>query len=147
MLWVHVLAGVTWVGACGSFVLAAAALAGGRGELHDFAVRSVPRLNRLCLGCAGLIPLTGLANLAFAAHERGGVLPREFVAVVGVKIGLFATMACALWLVVARESALEAWTGAGTGEAVALGGLLRLYGLIAVLGAAALVLGLWLAGI
>jgi uncharacterized membrane protein len=148
VLWIHVLAGVSWVGACGSFVLAATALAGSGAERRYFAVRSVPRLNRLCLGCASLIPLTGLVNLAFAARAHGNSLSREFTSIVAVKLALFAMMVWALTLIIGRSGALRVERMSAYGEAdPAVSGLLRLYGFTMALGATALLLGLWLAGI
>jgi hypothetical protein len=148
VLWVHVLAGVSWVGACGSFVLAAMALAGSGAERRHFTARSVPRLNRLCVGCAGLIPLTGLGNLAFAARAHGNALSREFTSIVAVKLALFAMMVWALTLIIGRSSALHVEHAGAENEAdAAVSALLRLHGFTIALGAIALLLGLWLAGI
>jgi uncharacterized membrane protein len=148
VLWVHVLAGVSWVGACGSFVLAAMALAGSRPERRHFAVRSLPSLNRLCVGCAGLIPLTGLGNLAFAARAHGNSLSKEFTTIVAVKLVLFAVMVWALTMIIGRSGALHVEHAGADNEAdAAVSALLRLHGLTIALGATALLLGLWLTGI
>jgi hypothetical protein len=148
VLWVHVLAGVSWVGACGSFALAATALAGSGTERRDFVVRFVPRLNQLCIGCAGLILLTGFANLAFVARSHGNLLSREFTLIVTVKGVCFAIMAASLGQIIALTGTLRAEATDLDGEAdTALGALRRLYGFTIGLGAIALLLGLWLAGI
>ncbi len=151
VLWLHVLCGVSWVGAAASFVLATAALAGQSQERRDFAVRVAPRLNRLCLSCAVLLPLTGVANLAFAAEQHGGTLPPEFIGIVSVKLGLYALMAWMLWRAMERTATVSRLPSATVNEdddgAATLRGLIRLYSLIVAAGAVALLMGLWLAGI
>lgn len=148
VLWLHVLAGVSWVGAAASFVLAMAALAGPSRERRDFTLRVAPRLNRLCLGCAALIPLTGVANLAFAAARRGAPLPAEFAGIVGVKLGLYALMAWMLWRAVDRVAAVSSTALAAADDGVAaMRSLVRLYGVMVATGGVALLMGLWLAGV
>jgi hypothetical protein len=148
VLWLHVLCGVSWVGAAASFVLAMAALAGSSSERRDFTLRVAPRLNRLCLGCAVLVPLTGVANLAFAAEWRGGPLPAEFVGIVGVKLGLYSVMAWLLWRAIDRVAAVSSTSIAEADDGVAaMRSLVRLYGLIVATGGVALLMGLWLAGV
>jgi uncharacterized membrane protein len=145
VLWVHVLCGVSWVGAAASFVLATAALDAQNRELRDFAIRVAPRINQLCFGCAILIPITGVANLFFAAQARGSQLPPEFVRIVAVKLMLFALMAGLLWKASQRAAAIDL---APIEEASPLvGRLTRLYGMMLALGGIALLMGLWLAGV
>jgi hypothetical protein len=143
VLWLHVLGGVGWVGAMASFMLGITALGGTSRERRDFALRVAPRLNRLCMVCAGLIPLTGIANLAFAAERRDGPLPAEFVGIVGVKLGLYTLMALMLWRATTRTAALKQ----DADGAAALRNLVRWYGLMIATGGVALLLGLWLAGV
>jgi hypothetical protein len=145
VLWLHILCGVSWMGAAASFVLATAALGAQNRELCDFAVRVSPRINRLCLGCAILIPVTGIANLAFAVQARGFRLPSEFVRIVGVKLVLFALMAGLLWKASQRATAVEQVPVAEVAPLV--GKLTRLYGIMLALGAVALLMGFWLAGV
>ena len=149
VLWLHVLCGASWVGAAATFVLAAAALAGQSQERRDFAVRVAPRLNRLCLGCAILLPLTGVANLAFAAEQHGGTLPPGFIGIVSVKLGLYAAMAWMLWQAMERAAAIRRVPSATVNEDddATLRGLVRLYGLMVAAGGIALLMGLWLAGV
>jgi uncharacterized membrane protein len=145
VLWFHVLCGVSWIGAAASFVLATAALGAQNRELRDFAMRVSPRINRLCFVCAFLIPITGLANLVFAAQARDFRLPPEFVRIVAVKLVLFALMAGLLWQASQRVATVER---ASVEEAAPLiGRLARLYGMMLVLGGIALLMGLWLAGV
>jgi uncharacterized membrane protein len=145
VLWLHVLCGVSWVGAAASFVLATAALGAQSRELRDFAVCVSPRINRLCCGCAILIPITGVANLVFAAQARNFQLPPEFVRIVAVKLLLFALMAGLLWQASQRAAAIAKVSVAEVAPLV--GRLTRLYGMMLALGGIALLMGLWLAGV
>jgi hypothetical protein len=149
VLWIHALCGIIWIGACASFVIAVSALGAEAEERDDFTARSAPGLNRLCIALACMIPLTGLVNLSFAARARHLALPAEFIVIVGAKIVLFGAMATALWAawgIVVKSGGLAFSTG-GIGSGVgAIHRLMKLYGLIVTLGAAALALGLWLSG-
>jgi hypothetical protein len=145
VLWLHVLCGVSWVGAAASFVLAIAALGTQKRELREFAVRVAPRINRLCFGCAILIPITGLANLVFAAQARGFRVPPEFVRIVAVKLLLFTAMAGLLWRASQRAAAVDLASVEETAPLIR--GLSRLYVMMLALGGIALLMGLWLAGV
>lgn len=148
VLWIHVLCGVAWVGACASFVLAATALSGEPGELREFTLRTAPRINRICLPLACAMPLTGTCNLIFAARARGLVLPREFIGILIAKIVLYIAMALLLWAAWQSEGALRARAD-DAGDASNTGAirkLVKLYGLSVGAGAFALGLGLWLSG-
>jgi putative copper export protein len=146
-----VLCGVSWVGACGSLVLASMTLADQAGDVRDFMRRSAPRINLICIICACLIPVTGLANLTFVARDHRFALPTEFVGIVGIKIVLFAVMGGTLWLVVRRCATLSREPNgvSDRGDLVdpAVSGLVRLYRLTIAAGAAALAMGLWLSGV
>jgi hypothetical protein len=149
ILWVHALCGVIWVGACASFLLAAMALNAEAAEWRAFAARSAPRINRLCLALACLIPLTGISNLVFATRAHHDFLPTAFVGVLSAKIALFAAMALVLWMA-RRASATIAGesnpAGSAEADATNIGRLVRLYTLIVMMGMVALGLGLWLSG-
>ena len=136
VLWIHVLCGVAWIGTSASFVIAATALAGEEKERREFATRTAPRIGRLCAILACVIPLTGIANLAYVVRARGATLPAEFTGILAAKVALFAAMVAALWA--ARRGARHGDAG---GRAAGL------YGLTAALGVIALGLGLWLSGI
>jgi hypothetical protein len=147
VLWLHVLCGVSWVGAAAAFALAAAALSGQQGEPRAFALRVAPQLNRWCLGAAVLVPLSGAANLGFALAHRGR-LPLAFLRIVGIKLGLFTLMAVVLWRAIERTAAVASRaSGLADDGAAAVGRLVRLYGLMAAIGGVALLMGLWLAGV
>ncbi len=150
ILWVHVFCGVAWVGACASFVLAAAALGGEPNESYALALRAAPRINRLCVPLAIVIPLTGIGNLLFAARARGFALPAEFIGILAAKVGLLATMALALWRAWRAAALLVGNLAKDADESATISvnmrELMTLYGLIMGAGAIALALGFWLSG-
>jgi len=138
-LWIHVICGALWVAVSLSFMLAAGAST--ETERADFTARVAPVLNRVNLAALAILPLSGIANLVFVARERRYRLPAAFVEVLGAKVLLLCGMAAALaiaWGTAARLG--EDASGAGERR------LLGLYGAMTAMGAAALMLGLWLAG-
>jgi hypothetical protein len=141
---------VGWIGAAGAYLLASAALIGEAGESRDFARRVVPRLNRFCLICALIIPITGIGNLAFVARSRVGPLPSEFLSIVGVKVMLYAVM---VWMLTRSTSRLAELARVVESADQAAGatsttrGLTHVYLVTLAAGSLALLLGLWLAGV
>ncbi|HJU10693.1 MAG TPA: hypothetical protein VJ728_07445, partial [Candidatus Binataceae bacterium] len=95
ILWIHVLCGVVWVGACAAFILAVLALAGEPQESYALTARIAPQIGRLSVAMAIVIPLTGMGNLFYVAVARGSALPAEFVGIVAVKVVLLAIMVLA----------------------------------------------------
>ena len=146
VLWLHVLGGLGWVGASAVSAFAIAAL-GGPVERRDFVRRAAPTLNRICLGCAAVVPLTGIANLAFAAAHRNGPLPPEFLHIVAVKLAIFALMALMLWRAITCVATIGGEPQPAADSSDPAGHIVRLYGLMAAAGGCALLLGLWLAGV
>jgi hypothetical protein len=150
ILWLHVLCGVVWVGVCASFLLAAVALASEPSEAYALALRAAPRITRLCVLLAIVIPLTGIGNLLFVARARGFALPPEFVGILAAKVTLLTAMAFALWrawrvVTVMREKTVHDADGTAA-IGVNMRKLITLYSLIMGAGAAALALGFWLSG-
>ena len=141
ILWLHVIGGAGWVGACLIFVLAATAVGEQQEELRDFLERVTPRTNRIGTVCAVLIPVTGFINLIYAASKHGYRLSTEFDAIVATKFLLLLVMSLMLMRAAnLRRSQLST----ARNEA---GRLMLAYGTIAGCGAAALLLGLWLSGL
>lgn len=138
ILSIHVLCGALWVAVSLSFVLAAGATADG--ERSAFAARVAPQLNRLNLAAIVLLPLTGIGNIYYVGRAHHFQLPRAFVEVLGVKLLLALGMAIAL----AKAWATSARVKSGSEDDVR--SLIRLYIAMAAMGAAALILGVWLAG-
>jgi len=148
ILWVHVLCGVVWVGACATFVVAAAALNGEPDESSAFTIKVAPQINRLCVPMAIAIPITGIGNLMFAAQARGLVLPAEFIGIVAAKVVLLSIMALGL-LGASRAAVIlqkQLPMGPSAPRHKVNRRIMALYGLITVAGVFALVLGLWLSG-
>jgi hypothetical protein len=147
-LWIHVLCGVTWVGTCASFVLVGSVLASEVDEWRDFALGAAPKINRVNLVAACGIPLTGIVNVFFATQAHGGVLPSSFITMLAVKISLFAAMAGTVtfaWDAEAKMHRALAGPDIGSGT-VMMRRLMLLYRVTVVMGAIALILGLWLSG-
>jgi hypothetical protein len=147
VLWIHVLCGVVWVGTCASFLLAISALTAESAEWREFALRTAPRINRINIVPALVVPMTGAGNLFSAAIMRKTPFPPAFVGIVAIKVVLFFIMGVMLAAAFAAERKMRESFNEGGGEGVAaLRRLVRLYGTIAAVGTVALGLGLWLAG-
>jgi len=147
VLWIHVLCGVVWVGTCASFLLAISALTAESAEWREFAMRTAPRINRINIVPALVVPMTGAGNLFSAALMRKTPFPPAFVGIVAIKVVLFFIMGVMLAAAFAAERSMRESFADGIGDGVAaLRRLVRLYGTIAALGTVALGLGLWLAG-
>jgi uncharacterized membrane protein len=152
VLWIHVLCGVVWVGTSASFLLAISAMTAESAEWRDFALRAAPRINRINVVAALILPMTGAGNLFSAALMRRSPFPPAFVGIVAIKVVLFFVMGVMLAAAFAAERTMRESFAAAPSDDVsdhgtaALRRLVRLYGTITALGVVALVLGLWLAG-
>jgi uncharacterized membrane protein len=152
VLWMHVLCGVVWVGTSASFLLAISAMTAESAEWRDFALRATPRINRINVVAALILPMTGAGNLFSAALMRRSPFPPAFVGIVAIKVVLFFVMGVMLAAAFAAERTMRESFAAAPSDDVsdhgtaALRRLVRLYGTITALGVVALVLGLWLAG-
>jgi hypothetical protein len=140
ILWIHALSGLVWTGGCAAFVLAGSAVTAGSDEWRDFGLKVAPRLDRLNLGAAAILLLTGAINLMLVGTARGYSFSSAFVTVLGLKIGLFVTMTLALAAAWRAEAAVRSDLARGMRTMV------RLSGLTVIAGTIALGLGLWLLG-
>jgi hypothetical protein len=148
LLWTHVAFGALWIGAALCFVLAAAVLDRESGERDEFAVRAAPTINRLGMAAAVIVILTGLANLWTLGISPGFRIQPDFLRLLEGKLVLYSIMVIALWaslraatkLIAARRDGLARELPVQTGR------LARFNLVMAVCGAVALALGLWLAG-
>jgi putative copper export protein len=147
ILWLHVLCGLGWVGVAASFTLSATALGSAGAELRDFIRRVIDPLNVFCVFCAAVIPITGLLNLAFLSRTRGFVIGREFGEILAAKIALFSVMAWLEWRVLTLTGSTRINKTQGELSCIEIASLVRSYGIIIIAGAAALGLGVWLAGV
>ena len=147
VLWIHVLCGVLWVGTCASFLLAASAITAESDEWREFAIRTAPRINRINVVPALIVPMTGAGNLFSAAMTRRTPFPPAFIGIVSIKVVLFFIMGVTLAASFAAERSMREGFAEGTAAGAAgVHRLVRLYGTVAALGTVALGLGLWLAG-
>jgi hypothetical protein len=149
ILWIHALAGAGWVAACACFVVAGLVLSAGGDEQRDFALGAAPRIVGFSLAAALVLLFTGAVNLVLAGTARGFRFSREFGSILGVKVVLFVVMFLALrWTLRVAASLPGEDRAAAPSEALAhrMAGMVRAQGAIAVMGAVALLLGLWLMG-
>ena len=149
ILWIHALAGAGWVAACVCFVIAGLVLSEGGNEQRDFALGAGPRIVRFSLAAALVLLFTGAVNLFLAGIVRRFRFSPEFGRILGLKIVLFVVMFLVLrWTLRAGASLPDDAKSAAPPNALAhrLGGMVQAQGAIAVMGAVALLLGLWLMG-
>lgn len=108
-------------------------------------MRVVPRLNRANAVAAALLLITGLINLFAAGARRRFGFSTMFTSILAVKLGLYALMVAAL---MASFRAERQWSDRkqGEGALIGTGRLVALSACVALCGAAALMLGVWLAG-
>lgn len=144
ILWIHALAGAAWVAAAGGFVIAEAAMGSEEDERRAFAQRAASPINRLGVAAVVVLVATGVVNLILAAAVRARPFSRQFITVLGIKVGLLVAMCLALWAAFRAERRLNDSSPRDAQRAVVR--LMGLNGAIVVMGAAALVLGLWLLG-
>ncbi len=144
-LWTHVAVASWWVIASIVVALAGAVMSGQSAEGREFAVRVVPKFNRANMAAAAILLVTGLVNLLGAGARRDFHFSTDFSRVLAIKIGLYVLMIAALTasLRVARGLRAE-----NPGEPLppAMGRLVALSGFIALAGAGAMILGVWLVG-
>jgi len=142
ILWIHALAGAAWVGACGCFVAAGLALPAGGDEQRNFFLRAAPKIDAFSLAAAAVVLLSGGVNLAMAGTARNFAFSPQFGLILGAKVILFVAMSMTMaWTM--RKAVVP--RAGGRIEAVA-GRIIRAHGAAAAMGAAALLLGLWLMG-
>jgi putative copper export protein len=149
VLWLHVISGAVWVGACACFVLAASALSVGSDEWQEFALKAVPGLDRLNFAAASILVATGILNLLFAGAARGFYFSSMFLGVLAAKIALLIVMVFALAASFRAETQLRDAVARGDrnpGAASAIRRYTIASGLTVAAGILALGLGLWLAG-
>lgn len=148
MLWAHVVSAAWWVLACVTMALVGTVLGIDSVEGREFVVRVVPKFNRANSAAAAVLLLTGLVNIYGAGAERRFHFPPAFGRVLAIKIVLYMMMFAALRASVSVERQLLAQAGgrASPGEAAGSGRLAALSALMALMGAAAMLLGVWLVG-
>jgi len=149
ILWIHALAGAGWVAAGVCFAVAGLVLSAGGDEQRDFALGAAPKIVGFSLAAGLLLLFTGAVNLVLAGSVRGFRFSQEFGSILGLKVVLFVGMFLTLrWTRRVAASLPGADQTAAPSDALAhrMAGMVRAQGAIAVMGAVALLLGLWLMG-
>lgn len=145
-LWVHALSASIWVLAAACTALAAVALGAEGEELGEFAIRVVPKLNWISTVFAALLFATGIGNLVMVGRARDFNFSPTFVRVLAAKVTLFVLMVSSLAASWRAQGMLIAKQSSGAPAAVYLRRIILLAAAIALMGAMALALGLWLVG-
>jgi hypothetical protein len=148
MLWTHVASAAWWVLACTIMALAGAVLGMDTVEGREFVVRVVPGFNRANTVAAAVLLMTGMINIYAAGMARRFHFPPPFVRVLAIKIVLYVMMLTALRASAGAARRLLAQAGgqASPGATAGTGRLAALSALTALMGAAAMLLGVWLVG-
>ncbi len=133
-----------WVLASISMALAGAVMSAEGLEAKDFVLRVVPKFNRVNAAAAALLLGTGIVNVFAAGGRRNFVFSADFTRILEMKVVLYIAMVAALVLLFGIERRLSTASYAKmknrTGRMVALSTL------VALAGAGAMILGVWLAG-
>jgi hypothetical protein len=148
VLWVHVLAGVIWIAAALTFSLAAIATERGSRERLEFFKRGARPLAVLGLVAAATIVVSGVLNVWFVGRRRDFVFATGFKMVLASKVALYIGMCLALFGIIRESSRISAADEAGCPETIEHAGsrLVIFWSAIVIMGFAALLAGLWLAG-
>ncbi|MGO9061460.1 MAG: hypothetical protein ACLQU2_29395 [Candidatus Binataceae bacterium] len=143
-LWMHVVSASWWILACVTMAVAGAVVGAESAEGQEFIARVVPRLNQANAVAAAALLLSGIVNLVVVGKHRGFSFPPSFVRVLSIKVALYVVMAAVLWVSsgIGRMPAV----GAGSKGPRGTGKLAALSAMTALMGAAAMILGVWLAG-
>ena len=144
ILWVHAVGGVAWVGAATVFVIAASAVGLEDEEGLAMVRRIAPAINRIGLAAMLFIIVSGVVNIYLAGLTRGFAFSNNFIELLFAKIAILLAMLGVLtasWRAEARLASTD------PSQARSAAYRLMLYNLAVIgLGAAALLIGLWLLG-
>lgn len=144
ILWLHAIGGVAWIGAATVFVIGASA--SGLEDDAGLAMtrRIAPTINRIGLAALLFIIASGVVNIYLAGTMRNFAFSNSFVGLLAVKIALL----CAMYILLSQSWRAEAAL-LSADQVMARRMARKLVGLnlaVVGLGAAALLLGLWLLG-
>jgi hypothetical protein len=143
-LWVHVAAAAWWVLASIIMALAGAVVGGEGVEGKEFLSRVVPAVNRANAFAGALLLVTGAGNVYSAARRRSFAFSTDFTRMLELKLLLYIGMVAALALLFRLERPML--SSSSERRASDMGRLAALSALIAMAGAGAMILGVWLAG-
>jgi hypothetical protein len=144
ILWIHAVGGVAWVGAATVFVIAASATGLDDEEGLAMVRRIAPAINRAGLAAMLFIIVSGIVNIYVAGMIRGFAFSNAFIELLAIKIALLSAMFVLLTLSFRAEPKLLSSDLAHSRGAARR---LIIFNLaVMALGAAALLIGLWLLG-
>jgi hypothetical protein len=143
-LWTHVAVASWWILSSIIMALAGALMGPESVEAKDFMMRVVPKFNRVNAFAAAILLGTGIANIFNAAGRRNFVFSADFTWILEMKVALYITMVAALVLLfgIERNFRMAPYDEVKNRT----GRLVMLSGLIAMAGAGAMLLGVWLVG-
>lgn len=144
LLLIHVFSASVWIVICLGLAFVAAGLRPEAEEFKSFGAKVVPKLNVVDAIAAGALLATGVANFVLLGILVNFDFSLSFVGLVAAKLALFILMAVGLFGSWRVQAGLRAPVSRQAGAAMRRLGALS--GLVALLGAAALSLGLWLMG-
>jgi putative copper export protein len=144
ILWIHAIGGVAWIGASACFVIVASVTGTDDEEGRAMIRRIASAIDRVGLAAFLFILLSGIVNLYIAGRMRSFLFSDTFIEVLAAKIGIYLAMFAILTASFRAEAKLQ--SPDATASARAISRLLLLNVAVMLLGATALLLGLWLLG-
>ncbi len=144
ILWIHAVGGVVWIGAATVFVIAASALGLEDEEGLAMVRRIAPALNRIGLFAMVFIIASGIVNIYLAGLTRRFTFSNSFIELLSLKIAALSAMYVLLTLSWRAEPKLVSSDPSQVRRAARR--LIMFNVIIVGLGAAALLMGLWLLG-
>lgn len=144
ILWIHAIGGVAWTGASACFVTVASVTGTEEEEGRAMIRRIAPVIDRVGLAAFLFILLSGIVNLYIAGLMRNFSFSDTFIEVLAAKIGIYLAMFAILTASFRAEAKLSSPDAMASQRAISR--LLLLNVAVMLLGATALLLGLWLLG-
>ena len=144
ILWIHAVGGVAWVGAATVFVIAAGAVGLDDDEGLAMVRRIAPAIDRIGLFAMLFIVVSGAVNIYMAGLTRGFAFSNAFIELLSIKIALLSAMFVLLTLSFRTEPQLV--SSDLSRARMAARRLIAFNLAVRALGAAALLIGLWLLG-
>jgi hypothetical protein len=142
ILWLHAVGGIAWIGAAAVFVIGAGATGIEDAEGIAMVRRIAPAINRIGLVAMLFIVASGIVNIYLAGTMRRFAFSNAFVELLASKIALL----CAMYVFLTQSWRAERQLAATDSAHRAARRLVVFNAAIIGLGAAALLMGLWLLG-
>lgn len=144
ILWIHAIGGVAWIGATTVFVIAASAVGLEDDDSLAMVRRIAPAINRIGLAAMLFIVASGVVNIYIAGVMRRFAFSNTFIELLSLKIAIL----CAMFVMLTGSWRAEARLASTDPSQVHRAARRLIIFNLAVmgLGAAALLMGLWLLG-